>query len=306
VEEGFQYGLAVHWSDGDAVSGAHVVMTAERGDLVEVTEPVEVSPGTYGGQLPLSEQGEWTVTVAIHHPESSGQIEFVQNVAASNESQWSVLVDTADPGRVGATPDPATSILSPPAPATTTSSLRVHPTSPDSEPDSDDSAPPATTPTVSDPEPAPIASDVVVDIEATNPPNPTRDIGLRVGHLAAIGLWIIPVGAALFGRKNRTSVVLALVGVALTLTTGTILMIWGAPINSPGIFNWSALSDIPYGVSYLTSFAIKISAVLLAAAATLRWAMKTDRNAAWATLVATAVAVVSVTAMSQYHVLSHT
>ncbi len=304
--EGFEYGLAVQWTDGDPVSGAHVVLTATLDDLIEVTEPVEVSPGEYVGQLLLSEPGGWDVDVTIHHPDSNGEIRFLQEVTSTSEAQWVVLADTADPDRVGSTPDPENSILALPAPTpTTTPTPRNDTTVPESEP-GDENPAGAVTATTSAPEPVPIASDIVIDLTASNAPNPARDISIRVGHIVAIGLWLIPVGAGLLGHTNRKSVIAAVAGVILTLSTGAILMIWGTPIDAPGILNWSELSDIPHGTAYLTAFTVKISAVLLGAVATIRWAMKADSKAAWSTLATAAIAVVAVTAMSQYHVLSHT
>jgi hypothetical protein len=298
IDGGFEYGIGIHWSDGDPVTGAHIVMRADQEDLEEVTEPVEVSPGVYVEKLPLTSAGEWRVFVAIHHPDSNGNIEFVQTVTGSGDGSSVVLVDTADEERVGSTPDPATALLDPhPPPSTTTTTAEAADTSA-----AEDTAAEPTTTTAA---PNQIeATDVVVDI-AADEQGPAFDVGLRVVHLVAIGMWIVPVFASVFGRKNRRLVVVTVAGVVLTLATGALLMLWGAPVGSPGLFSWSEIFDLSYGSSYLIAFVVKLVGVLLAAVATVRWAAASDRKAAWVTLGGATVAVAAVTAMSQFHLLSH-
>jgi hypothetical protein len=275
-------------------------MGASQGDLVEIAEPVEVSPGVYVGNLPLASAGEWQVAIAIHHPDSNGNISFVQNVAPDDADVWVVLVDTGNEERVGSVPDPLTSILEPPNAPTST-------TVPVSE-IADPAAEPSTTTTATQPvaveQPSAQASEVVVDIE-TDEKGPAFDIGIRLIHLMAIGLWLVPVFVSLFGRQNRTLVAVGIAGVVLTLATGTVLMLWGTPISFPGLFNPSAVADLSYGSPYVVAFAVKMVAVLVAAVATFRWAVNVDRGAAWVTLAGATLAVVAVTAMSQYHLLSH-
>jgi hypothetical protein len=303
ADGGFQYGLAFTWSDGDPITGAHIVMRASQGDLVEIAEPVEVSPGVYVGNLPLASGGEWQVAIAIHHPDSNGNISFVQNVAPDDADVWVVLVDTGNEERVGSAPDLLTSILEPPTTPTST-------TVPVSETAEGAAEPSATTATITATQPVAVeqpsaqASEVVVDIE-TDEKGPSFDIGIRLIHLMAIGLWLVPVFVSLFGRQNRTLVVVGITGVVLTLATGTVLMLWGTPISFPGLFNPRAVADLAYGSPYVVAFAVKMGAVLVAAVATFRWAVKADRGAAWVTLAGATLAVVAVTAMSQYHLLSH-
>jgi len=299
TQGGFEYGLAFAWSDGDPITGAHIVMRASQDDLVKVAEPVEVSPGVYVGSLPLASDGEWQVAVAIHHSDSNGTITFVQNVSPDETRSWVVLVDTDNEERVGSVPDPATSILEPP-PVPTTTTLPVSDTA-----DAAAKTPATTTTQPAAPEGASAqSSDVVVDIEADEN-GPAFDIGVRVIHLVAIGLWVVPVFASLFGKQNRTSVVFGVTGVVLTIATGTVLMLWATPVSFPGLFNPSVIADLSYGSSYLVAFAVKMAGVLLAAVATLRWAVKVDRKSAWTTLGGATLAVVAVTAMNQYHLLSH-
>lgn len=297
IDGGFEYGLGIHWSDGDPVTGAHIVMRADQEDLEEVTEPVEVSPGVYVGKLPLASAGEWRVFVAIHHPDSNGNIEFVQAVTGSSDGSWVVLVDTANEEGVGSTPDPATALLDPhPPPSTITTTAGTVDTSA-----AEDIAAATTTTAVPN---RVEASDVVVDI-AADERGPAFDVGLRVVHLVAIGMWIVPVFASVFGRKNRRLVVVAVAGVVLTLATGALLMLWGAPVGSPGLFSWSEIFDLSYGSSYLIAFVVKLVGVLLAGVATVRWAVASDRKAAWVTLGGATVVVAAVTAMGQFHLLSH-
>lgn len=299
---GFEYGLAFAWSDGDPVTGAHIVMRATQGDLVEVAEPVEVSPGVYVGTMPLVSGGEWQVAIAIHHPESNGNINFVQLVVPDGGAVWSVLVDTANEERVGLVPDPLASVLDPPTPVTST----TIPVSESEDPPAESTeATPTTEPPIVDAEPAPVGTgEVVVDI-ATAAQGPEVDIGMRIVHLIAIGLWIVPVVAWQFGKKNPLSAIVAVTGVSLTLVSGAVLMHWGAPISYPGLFNWGEVADLSYGSQYLSAFSAKLASVLIAALATVWWAVAADRRAAWVALGFVTVAVVAVTAMSQFHILSH-
>jgi hypothetical protein len=247
----------------------------------------------------LASDGEWQVAIAIHHPDSNGSISFVQNVASNDADAWVVLVDTGNEERVGSVPDPVAGILEPPTVPTTT-------TLPVSEAVDPAAETPNTTTTQSvTPEPISTqASDVIVDIESDEK-GPAFDIGLRLVHLVAISLWLVPISVSLFGKRNRTSVVIGITGVVLTLATGTVLMLWGTPISFPGLFNPSAIADLSYGSPYVVAFAVKMAGVLLAAVATFRWAVNVDRNSAWITLAGATLAVVAVTAMSQYHLLSH-
>jgi hypothetical protein len=65
------------------------------------------------------------------------------------------------------------------------------------------------------------------------------------------------------------------------------------------------VADLSYGSQYLWAFGAKLVAVLIAAIATVTWAIAADRKAAWVTLGFVTAAAVAVTAMSQFHLLSH-
>lgn len=295
----FHYALSFQWPDGDPVSGAHIVMRATLGDFVSVASPVEITGGVYIASLDLSVSGDWEVAVAIHHPDSNGGLSFVQTVATGDADYWEVLEDTANPARVGERPDPSDSLLAPML--TTTTTAVGSSTSPPTNADRSDSTTTTTTPAgvVSN-----SAGDVVLALESDSQ-GPAVDITLRVVHLIAIGTWMIPIFGSLFGVTGRGWVVAAVSGMVLTIATGITLMLWGAPVGFPGLFDWDAIADVSYGASYLVAFVVKLVGVALASVATIRWSRRVDRAATWATLVSAAVAVVAVTAMSQFHLLSH-
>lgn len=296
------YGLAIRFADGDPVAGAHVVLHAEQGDQSELAEASEDSAGVYFAEIQFPAPGEWRVDVTIDHSESEGSIQFHQTVADGASRQWLVVVDTKNPDQEGTTPDPERAILDPSQASASTTTTTTAVTSTGAN-----SASSATTTTTTS---APLEAtertrtDVVVELSAEET-DPLGAIGMRVVHLGSIGLWLIPVFAGVFGRTTRPSIVLALVGIVLTAATGVLLMLWGAPVAFPGIFDGSGLGDVSQGSSYQTAFLVKMGAVLTAALATLGWAWKQDRKAVWVALGGGVVAAVAVTAMSQYHLLSH-
>jgi hypothetical protein len=91
----------------------------------------------------------------------------------------------------------------------------------------------------------------------------------------------------------------------LTIVSGLLLVLWGAPVNYPGILRWDELGRRLYGPSYQIAFIAKMGAVFIAAVATLVWARRRHRDAVVITVGATVAAVAVVTAMSQFHLFSH-
>ena len=299
VDGGFEYGLSLHSHDGHPVTGALVVIRAEKNGLVEVADPNEIAAGLYVGRLALSSPGDWEVVIAIDHPESSGSISFTHSITAADHGYWEVLADTANPERVGSVPDPATSILDPPVLPTTTSLGTTSSTSSEGS-----TAEVSSTTSLPAEQGTSTATGVVVDISGQGP-NPGLHISLRIIHVVAIGMWLIPVFASLFGATSRARVVTAISGVVLTAVTGTTLMLLGTPVPFPGLFRWSGFASIPYGPSYLGAFTLKLVGVIVAVVATVRWAAKSDLAAARVTLAAGGLAVIAVIALSQFHILSH-
>jgi hypothetical protein len=296
-----EYGVGVHSADDHPVTEARVEIHVEQGDRAERVEAEEDTPGVYLAQILFPTSGVWRVGIVIHHPESEGSIQFDQTVELDGDLEWLVLVDTTNPDRVGSTPEPSMAVLEPHLSVSSSTTTVTGVTEANS-------GTPATTTASTDPESreteVPAGSEVSVDLEASDP-NPLGAVSLRVVHLGSIGLWLIPVLASVFGWKTRSSAMFALVGVILTAVTGVSLMLWGAPVAFPGIFDWGRLSEVPYGSSYLLSFLVKITAVLIAVTATLRWAWRENRRATWVALGGGVIAAVAVTAMSQYHLLSH-
>lgn len=111
------YGVTLTYVDGDAVTGADVTITAVPEEAVTTDPVIEPVPGVYIGGLVMPSTGTWRVTVAFVHPDSSGSVEFTQEVRDPAPAAPVVLVDTAQPDRIGTVALDQTSILGPSAPA---------------------------------------------------------------------------------------------------------------------------------------------------------------------------------------------
>ena len=85
---------------------------------------------------------------------------------------------------------------------------------------------------------------------------------------------------------------------------GLVLGLWGTPVGYPGVFRWSDLGSLEYGAAWQASFLVKMAGVaagVLGTAAALR-----QRH--WGARLGTAglgLALIAVTALSQFHVLTH-
>ena len=289
----FQYGIVLVWDDGDPISGANVTINASGSDSTETEIAAEGEPGIYLARMGL-EPGEWAVMVDIVHPDSTGSIEFDQLVSEGPLSGSVIVVDTVDPDRVGTQPPDEDTVLDlpEPTPSTTTTTTAGEEATATSTTSSTTTTTLAATP----------VADVVVHVEAES--TLFRDVTMRVLHVAALGVWLVPLGAAVFGVSVRWMVPAALVGLVATLGTGVLLMLWGTPVGFPGLFDWEPFTGDQLG-PYLTWFLIKMTAFWSAVAATVTWARRTSRWAMWVVLAAVGGAVLAVTVMTQIHVLSH-
>ncbi|GEM_PF-6005072 len=131
------------------------------------------------------------------------------------------------------------------------------------------------------------------------------DVLLRLVHLMALGMWAIPLVGWLFGARSRRLTNLSLAGVTATIGTGVLLAIWGAPLDSPGLFRWSELGDRLLGTTYQWAFITKLVATAVAAAATGLMARRRLRSAPVLALGGISGAAVAVTVMTQAHLFTH-
>jgi hypothetical protein len=282
-----QYAATVT-SNGAPVAGAVLTLSGRSagGDAVGPT-PLSDDGGVHRVSVAYPAGGVWTLTLELALPSGTEELQFAENLPwphyTTEAGHPKVKYDNEHPERIGTIATDRESIYlgggEKPTPPSTTA--------------------PDVTPTTSV-----TAGEVVLDL-----PNAgdelRRDIGLRAIHLAAIALWAVPLFAAALGRSGRFTVPTALIGMGLTVATGLLLTLYGAPLTYPGIFRWGALQERLYGPSYSAAFIVKMVAVALASVGTIVWAVRSRRTTAWVTLGVMGVALVAVTAMSQFHLFSH-
>jgi len=94
-------GIVLTFVDGDPVTGATVVVTAESatGRIVATASPTV--EGVYIADFDLTEPGTWEITVDVDGDDSTGSVTFIEEVGAVWIDTPFVRVDTARPERQG-------------------------------------------------------------------------------------------------------------------------------------------------------------------------------------------------------------
>ncbi len=246
-----------------------------------------VAAGVLQGTVRYPTASRWVVTLTAG---GIATVEFVENLPwphfSTDAGRHKVKLDSAHPEREGTFVEDSIFVS-----------------------EGESAAPPTTVtgaPAPGDVAPAPLtaAEDVVVDL-----PDPrselTQDIVLRILHLLAIATWVLPLAASAWGRSPRHLTAWAASGFALTLVTGGLLALFGAPTSFPGLVAWNELGDRLYGSAYQTAFVVKMGFVLVAAALTAVAVRRRSIRGAVLTLGSIGGAAVAVTAMSQFHLFSH-
>jgi hypothetical protein len=285
----------------DGVEDSSILMTAESddGDVIEAVEMTS-GDGLHRSTIAYPSAALWTVTMTIEHGSGEESLRFQENLPwphyTTEAGRPKVKYDSERPDRIGTIVDPGSSIY-------------LQGTSGDGSPPSTQATvdSPATT-TPADPhhgtDESTAIEEVVVNI--SDPADELSvDIGLRVLHVAALGLWAIPLIASSLGRQHRLSVSSALSGMVLTVIAGLALALWGAPVTFPGLLRWEVLADRLYGDAYLVSFLVKMAMVTVAVVATIVWASRRNKLAVLIAFGGLGAALVAVIAMSQFHVFSH-
>ncbi len=275
-----------------------IVLSAQsdKGDRVE---PVELTgtDGVHRTTIVYPSAALWTVTLTVDFGSGEETLTFKENLPwphyTTEAGQPKVKYDSERPDRMGTIAAEGSSIYLHEAAGEQSTSTSQLPEEP------------STTNSVSSPSPeATDRDDVVIDV--TEPADELRlDIALRVLHVAALGLWAIPLLISILGREHRLLVTLALTGMVLAAITGLSLALWGAPVTFPGLLRWEELASRFFGDAYLVAFMAKMAMVGVAVVATIVWASRRSRLAVFITLGGLAAALVAVTAMSQFHLFSH-
>ena len=280
----------------DISSSASIVLSAEsdEGDGVEPVALV-LDGDVFRTVVDYPSGGKWTVKLVIGHDAETETVEFGENLPwphfTTEAGTPKVKVDSRDPSREGRL-------------VTGNESVYLRASGSEDNEDVTDTAPSATTTTSTVSTTHAHTDDVVVDV-TTPRTEVTLDIALRLTHLVAIGLWLAPIGASLFVTVGPRWVTVSLAGAGLVLGTGLSLVLWGAPVTFPGILRWQEISTRFFGTPYLISFVIKMAAVAIGMLGTLAWARRRTRRPGILILGSSAVALVAVTAMSQFHTFTH-
>jgi hypothetical protein len=279
-----EYAATVTEED-DANADAVLTLSAEETGGATVG-PIVLADrdGVHRATVSYPTGGSWTVSLEMTRAGGTETVAFNENLPwphyTTEAGQPKVKYDSEDPSRIGTIAAAGNSVYlsgtPEPAPSTTPPGVVVVAT----------------------------VDDVVLDLPNSGD-ELRQDIGLRFIHLLAIACWSIPVFGAILGRSGRLTVPVALVGMGVTIVSGIVLAAWGAPLSYPGLFRWAELQERLYGASYGAAFITKMVAVALAAVATVAWALRRSRTAAWATMGAMAGALLAVTAMGQFHLFSH-
>lgn len=279
---------------------ASITLTAESDDG-DVVGPMTLSEsnGVHRTIVDYPSSALWTVSLALDTATSQETVTFPENLPwphyTTEAGQPKVKYDSDNPDRVGTIAAEDASVYfrqesseNGEVPATTAQA--------------GSGAAPATT-EASPRETAP-QDEVVVDV--TEPAEEIRvDVALRVLHIAALGLWVVPMIASALGREHRLSVPAALTGMTLTAGSGVLLALWGAPVTFPGILRWEDLATRLYGDAYLIAFLAKMGVALVAFVGSIVWAARRSRFAVFVTFAALGSALVAVTIMGQLHLFSH-
>jgi len=132
-----------------------------------------------------------------------------------------------------------------------------------------------------------------------------RQVGLRWLHLSGIGLWAGSIAAIGLGHRRRLWAMTAVGGVVVTVATGLVLALWGAPSPFPGIFSWSELATRFYGPSYQLTFVIKMAFVIIGFIATALLVARSTRARLAVAVGSMLGALAAVVVMAQYHLFTH-
>lgn len=272
-----EYGVAV---EGEASTIA-IEAVSEAGERVSVALS-ESAPRVFTGVLSYPAAAVWTVEVSVTGP-APGTYAFKENLPWPHYSIEAgfpkVKVDTADPASEGTLIDLEDSAIFAVASTTTT-------------------APSTPTTTVGEGN----GGSVTVALP-DNAAELRRQVIVRWGHTAAIAVWVVGIILLALGRNGAADKAIVLFGIVAVVSTGLVLVLYGAPTTYPGLFRWSDLSARFYGPSYQWAFIAKMAFVLIAIVGTAALTMRR-----WGAVLATigiVGALASVVAMLQFHLFAH-
>lgn len=302
------YAITLTFADGDEVENA--VISAEASDGTRTVLPIQVvSEGSvYLVHFVYPEPGAWTLDLAVDHPDVQVELSLVDVIPIGDPGTHLVRLNTLDESAVGSAgrliiPDHP---LAEPPVSTTTTLDGPQPTTTVGE-----EAPTAADPTTTvsparpvDPPQAEPSHGAMVQVTTSGVVSLPLELTMRWAHLGMITLWGLAVLAVIARLDHPLLPAALLAGLAGTLVTGMLLGLWGTPVGYPGIFRWSDLGSLEYGSAWQSSFLLKMAGVLIAVAGT----AGAVKRRGWGGLLAVAgmgLALIAVTALSQFHLLTH-
>jgi len=294
--------LIIDYAAVIAGADSPILRLSARSDQGDVLEPVELvdTGGVHRTRVEYPTAALWTVTLSLETAAGDETATFPENLPwphyTTEAGQPKVKYDSERPDRIGTISDEDTSVY---LMETAGGGDQASPST--SRPEVEE---PPVTESAPSPSPEGAGDDVVANV--TEPADELwLDVGLRVLHVTALLVWVVPLFASVLGREHRFSVAAALGGMGMTAVTGVWLALWGAPVTFPGLLRWEELASRLYGDAYLIAFLAKMAMALVAFVATIVWASRRSKISVFVTFGALAAAVVAVTAMSQFHLFSH-
>lgn len=308
------YALMLMFADGDPVVDAEI--SAQASDGSAIVSPIEV--GSAGGlhiiHFVFPEPGTWQLDLAIDHADGALEITLIEAVPLGDSGTQVVRLDTADESQTGAAgrfdiPDHPLAEPSKPAetPASRPSTTMAATPQETTEPTISSPLGPTETTIASPTTRIPVAEPshgAMVKTTTSGVISLPTEFMMRWAHLGMITVWGLAVLAMAVRIDHRLLPTASLGGLAGTLASGLVLGLWATPVGYPGIFRWSDLNALEYGAAWQSSFLIKMGGVALAIAGT----FAATRRKGWGARLGVAgmgVSLIAVTALSQFHLLTH-
>lgn len=306
------YAVMLTFADGDRVENAAV--SAQATDGTDTVLPIEVGAegNVYILHFLYPQPGQWTLDLAVEHPDVEVELTLVEAIPMGDPGSHVVRLDTAEQARVGTVGSlaiPEHPEAAPQAPTTTTT------VSPPLTTDAAADPPVASTSTLptttvggtasSSAASAGTSHSAAVQVTTRGVVSLPVELVVRWAHLGMITVWGLAVLAIAVRLNHRLLPAASLAGLVGTLVTGSLLGLWGTPVGFPGIFRWSDIGTLEYGTAWQYSFLFKMGGVIVAIVGTAMAAKQQRWRGARLGVAGMGVALIAVTALSQFHLLTH-
>lgn len=307
------YAVMLTFADGDRVEDAAV--SAKATDGTDTVLPIDVGAegNVYILHFLYAQPGQWTLDLTVEHPDVQVELTLVEAIPVGNPGSHVVRLDTADQtraGTVGSLAIPEHPLAAPPAPTTTTTDSPPLTSNAAANPPATSTSTLPTTTTVGGSASSSAASAgtshrAAVQVTTRGTVSLPVELVARWAHLGMITVWGLAVLAIAVRLNHWLLPVASLAGLVGTLVTGSLLGLWGTPVGFPGIFRWSDIGALEYGSAWQYSFLIKMGGVIVAIVGTAMAAKRQRWRGAQLAVAGMGVALIAVTALSQFHLRTH-